>query len=105
GQQHGHRGARALQQGVPILPARQRRGRGGGAAHRAGPADPHSTAAPASPGEVMTSPTAAPANSSSRAYRREGGPVQRMLRTTGYHVVSLILAITFLFPLIWGALD
>jgi multiple sugar transport system permease protein len=52
----------------------------------------------------MTS-TTTPALGNRPAYRREGGPVQRGLRATAFHVVSMVLAIAFLFPLIWAALN
>jgi len=37
--------------------------------------------------------------------RRGGNPLQRAARGTAYHVVSAALAIAFLFPLLWAALN
>src|SRR5262245_42165644 len=40
-----------------------------------------------------------------RAVRRHGSPVERAARGAAYHAVSAILAIAFLFPLLWAALN
>jgi multiple sugar transport system permease protein len=40
-----------------------------------------------------------------RAVRRHGSPLQRATRTAAYHGFSAALAIAFLFPLVWAALN
>jgi multiple sugar transport system permease protein len=40
-----------------------------------------------------------------RTVRRHGGPLQRATRTAAYHVFSAAVAIAFLFPLVWAALN
>jgi multiple sugar transport system permease protein len=49
----------------------------------------------------MTLSTVAPR----RTVRRHGGPLQRTARTAAYHGLSAAMAIAFLFPLLWAALN
>ncbi|HZN75668.1 MAG TPA: carbohydrate ABC transporter permease, partial [Micromonosporaceae bacterium] len=41
----------------------------------------------------------------SRPVRPQGTKLERAVRGTAYHVVSMVLAVAFLFPLLWAALN
>src|SRR5262249_2342272 len=96
GQQHRDRRARPVQQGLPVVPIGQRGRRGRRHPGRPGPRQRDPAAAVAGTGEVMSTPL---------IRRRRPFSAGRVARTSLFHGGSIVLAVAFLFPIIWAALN